>query len=154
MPPAAPGSRISLSFAGITENGALVCCEEEDLIEFTLGRNEASPRLETAVLGLKEGDTALLRIPPEEALGPWRPDLVVRVELGRLVSLGLDPSPGARLPLSIRGVGDRLYLVAGVRAGMVTLDGNHPLAGKEFLYRLRVERVSRGPGVLRSRKSC
>jgi len=98
--------------------------------------------IETALDGRTAGDRLSLRLPPEEAFGPHRPELVfesVRANLPPDIRL----EPGTEL---FSGMGDRpafsLRVVRETENGAL-LDGNHPLAGKTLEVDIEVLDVRR-----------
>ncbi|MCL1635270.1 peptidylprolyl isomerase [Luteimonas sp. SX5] len=93
------------------------------------------PGLEKALAGKNAGDRFEVEVAPEEGFGPHHPELVQT--LPRSTFNGAQaPSVGRKLiaqtskgPLEVR--------VTGLDGDTITVDGNHPLAGKPF--RLEVE---------------
>ena len=53
-------------------------------ISILVGAGQLFPALEDRLGGLRAGETRTFRIPPEEAYGPWDPELVRSLALGQL----------------------------------------------------------------------
>lgn len=93
------------------------------------------PGLEKALAGKKAGDRFEVEVAPEEGFGSHHPELVQT--LPRTIFNGAEaPSVGKRL-LAQTAKGPLDVVVTGVDGETITVDGNHPLAGKPF--RLQVE---------------
>ena len=84
--------------------------------------------VEHALEGKREGDQVQARVPPEEAFGDPDPDLIISEDLENLPPMLR--SVGAQAEMQ-NDAGDVLtFRVVEIKDGMVTLDGNNPLAGK------------------------
>jgi FKBP-type peptidyl-prolyl cis-trans isomerase SlyD len=106
---------------------------------FVCGRQQILNLLETALVGKEPGHTCRMELPPEQAYGLHRPELVfeaVRDNLpqGLDIQLGMDLSPG--------GTDGKfnLKVVALTERGAM-LDGNHRYAGKHLVFDMEVLNV-------------
>ncbi|NDY42639.1 peptidylprolyl isomerase [Dissulfurirhabdus thermomarina] len=108
---------------------------------FVFGEGHVPEALEAAIRGLRAGETASARIEAEEAFGPHRPDLVATGPRdflpwdepcvpGRIVELP-DPEGGR----------SRYVRVVAVDGDEVTLDFNHPLAGRPVRFDMTILEV-------------
>ena len=93
------------------------------------------PGLEKALAGKKAGDRFEVDVAPEQGFGSHHPELVQTLPL-TMFSGTETPSVGKRL-LAQTAKGPLDVMVTGIDAETITVDGNHPLAGKPF--RLEVE---------------
>jgi peptidylprolyl isomerase len=57
----------------------------------------------------------------------------------------VDPQPGQQLEITAQNGNKLLVLVAEVTDETVTLDGNHPLAGKELIFDIELLEVTKTP---------
>ena len=86
------------------------------------------------------GDSATVSIPADDAYGPHRPEAVQTVPRDRIPP-SIDLSIGARLQAT-GGDGQPLQLtVVGVDDAEVTVDANHPLAGKDLVFDVELVEV-------------
>ena len=100
-------------------------------LEFTLGAGTIKPGIEQAVVGMRVGDNKTLLIPSEQAYGRHQPKRVITVPR-RQISKTLQPEVEQRLELHpLDGPIIEMTIVA-VTDLHVTLDTNHPLAGKDL----------------------
>lgn len=83
--------------------------------------------------GLKLGETANVDIPPKEAFGERNPENIKMVPFRVLRSKGINPVLGTQVE-----VDGRSAMVRSIGAGRVQLDYNHPLAGREIVYQVKV----------------
>lgn len=108
----------------------------EQSIQFTVGRGEVIAGIEHAVIGLGTGERVRFVCPPEQAYGPYRPELVfetIRENLppGRELVPGMTLEPGG-------GAGRFQLKVLELTESGARLDGNHPLAGLTLQFDIEV----------------
>lgn len=110
-------------------------------LEFFTGYAQLLPGLEMKLLGRKAKEQVQIRLAPEEAFGPHRPDRV-REKTFREFPRGKDLQEGkwvvARDERTRASFG---YFVKKKGSDRVLLDYNHPLAGKELIYDLEILEV-------------
>ncbi|MEF3168664.1 MAG: FKBP-type peptidyl-prolyl cis-trans isomerase [Deltaproteobacteria bacterium] len=109
-------------------------------VAFVYGRTPLFPALDRALLGLSEGETVEIHLPPEQAFGVHDPSLVNKIsleDLGDADTLRVggyyefrDPS-GRPCGFTVREIAD----------GYVLADFNHPNAGKAFTLTVTVSKV-------------
>src|SRR6185437_9198898 len=92
------------------------------------GHGNIVPGLEKELTGRNAGDKVSVRVSPAEGYGEYDKSLVQSVPLRALRGIK-DVRPGMHLHAHTEQ-GPRTVTVTRVVADMVTLDGNHPLAGK------------------------
>ncbi|OGN98979.1 MAG: peptidylprolyl isomerase, partial [Chloroflexi bacterium RBG_13_51_18] len=98
-------------------------------LTFTIGSGQVIPGFDNAVRGMKVGDIKTVTLPPEEAYGPHRDDLIA--VLGRdQFPEGLTFTVGQRIPLQ-DDLGRQLTAtIIEIGPSSITVDANHELAGK------------------------
>lgn len=97
--------------------------------EFTLGNEKVIPGLNKAVQGMTKGEKKTVTIFPEEAHGPWYEELVVKIQKNDLPD-DVEPEVGRRLDIMRKSGELTRVTILDVNENTVTLDSNHPLAGK------------------------
>jgi peptidylprolyl isomerase len=124
------GDKVKVNYTGSLEDGTVFgSLAEEGPLEFTIGERNVLPSFENAVIGMNEGDTKTVSIDPEEAFGHRKEDLIFDVERTKLPP-GIDLKLGEVLRVGSDGGEDFDVIIANIDDEVVTLDGNHPLAGK------------------------
>ncbi len=113
-------------------------------LEFVLGKGQMIPGFEAAVLGLQPGESRETIIPPAQAYGPHLARLVFRVERTQFPA-GLTPELGQRLTVTAADGRSAVVTVVALGERTVTLDGNHPLAGKDLTFTVELVEILPGP---------
>lgn len=131
------GDRVKVRYQSMLKDGTrLIGSEKNQPIEFTLGRDHLIKGFQRAVVGMREGQTKKVSLPPEEAFGPYREELVGQVERSRLPE-GLEPRAGMQLKVQADEM-VRTVRIRDVEPDRVTLDANHPFAGQEIVFEIEL----------------
>lgn len=106
-------------------------------IEVRIGSGQVIPGFEEALVGMTEGDTKSVTLDPGQAYGPHHDQLVHVVERERIPP-EIDLEVGTVLQAADAG-GNQLRLqVVDLADDTVTVDANHPLAGKALTFELEL----------------
>ena len=141
-----PGSEVCLHFSLALANGELIDSNfERKPASFRIGDGNMLPGFEAVLLGLTPGDSVESLLQPDQAFGAINPknrhqfpiakfgnlleDDLVPTEVGSVVSF--KDAAGFDLP----GV------VSQITEQMITVDFNHPLAGKAILFKATIVAV-------------
>jgi FKBP-type peptidyl-prolyl cis-trans isomerase 2 len=135
------GSTVTIRYIGTLDNGRIFhSTEEHGPQTFTIGSSQVFPALEQAMIGMRAGEVKNIVIPAEEAYGPRLGENVI--SLARQVfPAGKEISVGQKLSIEFKGGIYRTMMVSEVSEDKVTLDGNHPLAGMDLTFALKLEQV-------------
>jgi len=108
-------------------------------LEFIVGKGQIIPGLEKEIIGMNQGEQKEITVPASEAYGEINPDAVD--ELPKEQFAGIDLQPG--LPLYGQGEnGETIQVVVKeVKDNSVVIDYNHPLAGKDLVFDVKVDSV-------------
>ena len=104
-------------------------------LTYIQGQGQIIPGLESALVGRSIGDSFRIRIPPNDAYGEHDPELVQQAR--REQFSGEAPEVGMQVDASGPDGHETLTVVA-VEGDVVTLDGNHPLAGVTLTFEVTV----------------
>lgn len=104
-----------------------------DPLEFAIGGGNVIPGFESAVEGMAVGQSKSVTIEPEDAYGPRREQLVQEVPRTQLPD-DMEPAVGMQLEARTESGQALRFMVTSVREDKVTIDGNHPLAGKTLEF--------------------
>jgi len=110
-------------------------------LEFKVGEGKVIRGIEEAVLGMDQGDKKTVTISQEKAYGPHKNEMVVQVPRERLPD-DLDPRVGQLLEVRQPDGNSSVVTVTDVTTESVTLDANHPLAGKELTFDIELLEVT------------
>lgn len=138
MAAAQKGNTVSVHYKGLLKDGTVFdSSENREPLSFTIGEGKLIPGFETAVVGLAPGETTKAEVPPEEGYGPHREEMVLAVDKEQLPE-DLEPSVGQQLQMQQQDGKSMIVTVAEVSNSSVTLDANHPLAGKDLVFEIEL----------------
>ena len=103
------------------------------------GRGNIVPGLERELTGRNTGDKVSVRVSPAQGYGEYDKGLVQSVPRRTLRGIN-DVRAGIQLHTQTES-GPRTVTVTRVAGDMVTLDGNHPLAGKHLNFEIQIADV-------------
>jgi len=136
--------QVVASLKGSLENGEIFEQTPEDHpLLINLGQNNIFPLLEKALENMQPGDTKTIPLAPEDAYGPHHEDLVQVIGMSTFNN-SIQPKPGMILSLNMERDGREEKVPATVVSivdDKVTIDYNHPLAGKSVIYTLTMHNV-------------
>jgi FKBP-type peptidyl-prolyl cis-trans isomerase SlyD len=104
------------------------------------GQGNIIPGLEKALAGKQAGDKLDVKVAPAEGYGE-RDDQLVQQVPRRAFSGAQDVKPGMQFHAQTSGGHARVVTVTRVAGDMVTVDGNHPLAGEHLNFAVEVTEV-------------
>jgi peptidylprolyl isomerase len=134
MAAAKKGDKVKVHYTGRLEDGTVFdTSAERGPYEFTIGQSKIVPGFAEAVIGMKPGQSKTVEIPAKKAYGPHRKDMMAVIERSKLPD-HLNPEIGQRLRID-QADGQKIpATVVEVSDSTVTLDANHPLAGKDLIF--------------------
>ena len=136
---------VTVHYTGTLEDGTVFDQSPEDRpLRFILGKNEVIPGFDTAIQGLYQGESKTVVIPCEDAYGAHREDLVETVERSMLPA-EVKLSEGIQLEVTRQDDSVLKVKVVEVTDNTVTLDANHPLAGKPLTFKIELLKVVKDP---------
>lgn len=141
MAEAKQGDTVRIHYTGTLEDGTVFdTSQNRDPLEFTLGEGKVISGFEEAVEGMAEGEKKTAEIPSDDAYGPRRDDLVLTVAREQLPE-DLEPDVGDQLEMRTQDGQTFPVVVAEVGDERVQLDANHPLAGKDLTFEIKLVEV-------------
>lgn len=137
-----PGQTVKVHYTGTLEDGTQFDSSVgREPLEFTLGQGQVIPGFEEALSEMEEGETRTVQIPADQAYGAHQPELVQQVDRAQIppeIELAVGVQLQAQGP---EGQVFRL-VVTELADSSVTLDGNHPLAGKALTFELELVEIA------------
>ncbi len=141
MAKAKQGDTVKVHYTGKLEDGTIFDSSvDRDPLEFIIGQAQIIPGFEAAVLDMSPGEKKTTAIQPEEAYGSFQKERMLVVDRKELPP-GIDPKVGQQLKMSSPDGASMVVLVAEVTEKSVTLDGNHPLAGKTLVFEIELVEI-------------
>jgi FKBP-type peptidyl-prolyl cis-trans isomerase 2 len=136
MAQAKNGDKIKVHYTGKFEDGTVFdTSEERGPLEFTIGGGEVIPGFEQSIIGMEVDEKKSVTIPPEEAYGPRREELIWERKKSEFPE-GISPAVGKQVGVRLNQPDAPLInaIITDVSEDTVTLDANHPLAGKTLVF--------------------
>ena len=128
---------VRLAYKLTVEGKVLDEAGEQDAIHFLQGHKNIIPGLERELNGMKIGESKTIVVSPEDGYGPVNEDEFDEVALEDFPE-GIEPEVGMQMEMKDED-GAQLYgRVHEIGEDSVTMDFNHPLAGKELHFEVKV----------------
>ncbi|SUZ33020.1 FKBP-type peptidyl-prolyl cis-trans isomerase SlyD [Roseibaca ekhonensis] len=142
MTHAAAGNTVRIHYTGTLEDGSVFDSSEgRDPLEFTVGSGQIIPGLDRAIDGMATGEQKTVTIPATEAYGEYQAEAKQSVPREQIpADIPLDP--GTMLNMQTPDGRQVPVQVAEVTEETVTLDANHPLAGKDLTFAVELVSVA------------
>jgi FKBP-type peptidyl-prolyl cis-trans isomerase SlyD len=135
----AEGSKVSINYTLTVDGVVIDSSDGGDPLTYTQGSGEIIPGLEAALAGLGVGDKKSVVVGPAEGYGERNPQATQKIP-----RTSFKDDKGLEVGLLVSGKsGDQEFqaMVAEVDAEHVTLDFNHPLAGKTLHFEIEIMKV-------------
>jgi peptidylprolyl isomerase len=149
MTQAKSGDKVTVHYTGRLENGEVFDsseCNESDCgcesgpMEFVIGEGDVIPGFEQAIIGMSPGEEKTVTIPADEAYGQRLDEMVAVVDRSEIPP-DLELEVGLSLEVTQENGDVFPVLITEINETTVTLDANHPLAGKDLTFDLRLVEI-------------
>lgn len=110
---------------------------DSEPIEFVIGDGSLIPKFEAAVIGLKIGQSVRVIIPADDAYGQRAEEMIAVIKRNEIPA-EIKPEPGQRMEVIMHDGSPMPVLVTEVTETSITLDANHPLAGLDLTFDIRL----------------
>jgi len=127
---------VSFVYSIVDESGELL--EQSDIpISYVHGgKHDLFEKVEAGLDGCVAGDTIEVSLTPEEGFGAHDPELTYTDKLENVPDEFR--SIGAEVEMMNDQGDSRKFTVTRIENGKLTVDGNHPMAGKAITFRIKV----------------
>jgi len=134
MAQAKNGDTVLVNYIGKLDDGTeFYNSAGKEPLKFTIGKEEVIVGFEEAVIGMNAGETKTVRVTADKAYGHVRKELQSVISRQRFPS-HITPEVGQILQVTGNN-GQHIFIrVIEVTDADVSVDGNHPLAGKDLTY--------------------
>jgi peptidylprolyl isomerase len=141
-PQAENGDTVQVNYTGKLADGTVFDSSiGREPYEFTLGADQTIPGFEKAVFGMKVGEKKTVTIPADEAYGPRSEDMVGEYPREKLPS-DLNPQVGQQLVMTRPDGAKMIATIIDVSDNnTVTIDLNHPFAGKDLTFEIELVKI-------------
>jgi peptidylprolyl isomerase len=136
------GDTVAIHYTGTLSDGTTFDSSEgRDPLQFVVGSGQIIPGLDVALPGMTVGEKKQVEIPSAQAYGPLNPEMrqavpregipaEIPLEVG--TQLQMQTPDGQAMPV----------MVVEVDEATVTLDANHPLAGKDLTFDIELMSIA------------
>jgi len=142
MTQAKAGDTVAIHYTGTLADGSQFDSSEgRDPLRFKLGSGQIIAGLDAAITGMSQGEKKSVTIAAAEAYGDHRPEAVQAVPRAQIPAeiplevgggLQVQTPDGQTIPVTVTSVTDE----------EVTLDANHPLAGKDLTFAVELVEIA------------
>ncbi|MFA6460637.1 MAG: peptidylprolyl isomerase [Candidatus Woesearchaeota archaeon] len=147
------GDKVSVHYTGKLKDGSVFDSSEGRApLTFAIGAGQVIPGFDKAITGMKLSEKKTFTIPAAEAYGPVVKELVLEIPRNRLPP---QPEPQIGMQLVMRGPQGQQVpaMITKVEGDKVTIDINHPLAGKDLTFEIEVVGIN-DPNVKDEEEGC
>ncbi len=142
MSQATAGKTVKIHYTGTLENGSQFDSSEgRDPLEFQLGSGQVIPGFDKAVEGMAVGESKTVSIAPEDAYGHRNEQAIQEVPKSALPD-DLVPVEGMMLQAQNQNQQPVQLTVTAVGDETITVDANHPLAGKTLNFEISLVEIA------------
>ncbi|RLB73571.1 MAG: peptidylprolyl isomerase [Deltaproteobacteria bacterium] len=142
---AAHNNTVTVKYTGKLADGTIFDASPEDSpMSFIIGREEVIKGFEAAVIGMSQGEIKTVVIEPDQAYGESNPALTEEINRADLPE-NIELTEGGQLEVTQDDGSILLFMIGKVTEKTVTLDANHPLAGKALTFVIEMLEVDTEP---------
>lgn len=136
------GDTIKVEYTGTLKDGTVFDSSKgREPLEFQVGSGQIIKGFDKAVLGMKRGEEKEINLTSKDAYGDHNPQLVRIVPRDNLPP-GKEPKIGMMILLGTPDGKRFPARITDVKSEVVTIDLNHPLAGKDLKFKIKIVDVS------------
>jgi len=141
MSEAKSGDTVRINYTGkLTDGTQFDSSQGREPLEFQVGSGQIISGLDREVEGMKVGDKQTVTVPAEEAYGVHDAAKVQKIPRDALPP-ELEPQQGMQLQAQTPQGGQVALIVTAVEEQEITVDANHPLAGKDLIFEIEMVEI-------------
>jgi peptidylprolyl isomerase len=143
MQKAKVGDHVKVIYLGTLDDGTVFdSSQDSEPKELTIGSGSFIRGFESAIIGMSPGESRITRVAAAEAYGPHKEALVATVDRSHMPS-EVKLKLGKRLKARATDGREIAVTVTGISSSTVTVDANHPLAGKDLTFEIELLEIVR-----------
>lgn len=132
------GDKIVVQFIGKLEDGSIFdLSTSNEPLKFRVGQGEVIEGFDDAVIGMKINQEKDIYINSDKAYGPVEKELVISIKKEKLPD-DLKVHVGQQLQIPGEDGNSILVRVTKISEKTIELDGNHPVAGKNLIFNIKL----------------
>lgn len=145
-PRAAIGDEVKVHYTGTLEDGSTFDSsrgESKKPLPFTVGAAMVVPGFDKAVRGLAVGEKKQVKLPPAEAYGERNEKNIADFPIAQFGENAAKLKVGQRIGITLRTGQQIPVIIAKIGKETITLDANHPLAGKTLIFDIELVELTK-----------
>ena len=137
-PTAKGGDTVKVNYTGKLDDGSVFDSSQgREPLQFVLGAGQMIAGFDQGVVGMKVGEKKTIILTPEQAYGLPSDERIMRVGKGQFpadleLTVGMQLQGPTGFPVTVKEIG----------ADSVTIDTNHPLAGKTLTFEVEMMEIT------------
>mgnify|MGYP005865959853 CR=1 FL=1 len=132
----APNKLVAITYSIKDEAGELLEHSDMPISYIHGGRSDLFEKIEAALEGRQQGETVEVTLSPEEGFGQRDPSLTFTDDLDNVPEQYREI--GAEVEMQKDQGESRIFHVTNIENGRLTVDGNHPFAGKTLVFTVKI----------------
>ena len=143
MAKAKSGDNVKVQYTGKFEDGKIFDTTKDiEPLSFELGSGNVIEGFDDAVVGMEQGESKTVIIPPDKGYGEYNKELVINVSRSNLPP-GLDPQIGQKISANHSGNNSKIsFTIVEIEDDVLTLDANHVLAGRNLVFDIELIEIN------------
>lgn len=136
------GDKVKIEYTGTLDDGTVFDSSDEhgNLLEFEIGSGQVIKGFDVAIVGMREGEEKQFSISPGDAYGEHDPTLIQNVPI-EIFPQEAELTPGLLFEAGLP-TGEKIpAVIKKIEGGIVSVDLNHPLAGKKLNFKIKLSSI-------------
>lgn len=143
------GDLVALNYEGRFENGTVFDSSShgghDHPLEFKAGEGQVVSGFDNEVIGMSKGEEKEFTLKPSEAYGEHKKELEQKIPRSQLPKEA-EPEVGMTLMVGTPDGNQFPVQITAVDKDSITIDLNHPMAGKTLIFKIKIVDVNHEPG--------
>lgn len=141
MKKAALDDTVKIHYTGKLSDGSVFDTSDgRDPLSFTLGSGQVIPGFDKGVVGMQVDEEKTIEIKAIDAYGDIRDELIHELPKSTVPS-SIDPKVGMNLVSKTKDGKEIPLVVTKISDETITVDANHPLAGKDLTFKVKLVEI-------------
>ena len=135
------GDTVKVHYTGKLDDGSVFDSSvDREPLQFTIGESQVITGFEQAVIGMEIDESKTVKIPADEAYGPYNEELVQVIERGEFPP-ELKLEVGKKLQMRQADGQVIVVTITDISESSVTVDANHPLGGEDLTFEIQLVEI-------------
>ncbi|MCH1429390.1 MAG: hypothetical protein GWP59_01095 [Chlamydiales bacterium] len=131
-------SEVWVRMTAYDNKGNTVSSECDELLHFTIGTKTVFPALENMIKNMRKGETKVIELSCKDTFGDHLPENIAYIKTEDLPN-DFKPQEGMLVAHSVDQKKECYGEIVKVSKEMITVDSNHPLAGKRLSFKVTLD---------------